>query len=267
MATEDGLGDRVATTTDVTSATAAVQLLGVHKAYGGVHALHSVDLRLDFGQVVALVGDNGAGKSTLLKVIAGAEQPDGGEVLVRGESVSVASPDQASHLGIGTVYQDLALVRTLTVAENMFLGQEMPQKNKFLRRFGALDARAENKATRETLLDLGIHVDSVDQKVAKLSGGQAQSVAIGRAVQRGHDILLLDEPTAALGVVESGRVKTLVERLRLRGIAILIISHNIDEVVGLADAAYVMRRGSIIGECRGAEVNRGRLVDLLKRDE
>jgi simple sugar transport system ATP-binding protein len=165
------------------------------------------------------------------------------------------------------VYQDLALVRTLTVAENMFLGQELPQKNGFLRRFGALDSRAMQRATEETLRDLGIHVDSVDQKVGKLSGGQAQSVAIGRAVQRGHDILLLDEPTAALGVVESGRVKTLVERLRARGMAILIISHNIDEVVGLADGAYVMRRGSVIGECHGAEVNRGRLVDLLKRDE
>jgi ABC-type sugar transport system ATPase subunit len=267
VAIEDGLGDRVATTTAVTSATEAVRLVGVHKAYGGVQALHSVDLRLDFGQVVALVGDNGAGKSTLLKVIAGAEQPDGGQILVRGESVSVASPDQASHLGIGTVYQDLALVLTLTVAQNMFLGQEMQVENRLLRRFGALDSRAMNKATQQTLLELGIHVDSVDQKVAMLSGGQAQSVAIGRAVQRGHDILLLDEPTAALGVVESGRVKTLVERLRLRGIAILMISHNIDEVVGLADAAYVMRRGSIIGEVRGSEVNRGRLVDLLKRDE
>jgi ABC-type sugar transport system ATPase subunit len=254
-------------TTDVTNATDAVRLVGVHKAYGGVHALHSVDLTLEFGKIVALVGDNGAGKSTLLKLIAGAEQPDGGEILVRGESVSVASPDQASHLGVGTVYQDLALVLTLTVAQNMFLGQEIPQSNRLLRRLGALDSRAMERAAEDTLRDLGIHVDSVGQKVAKLSGGQAQSVAIGRAVQRGHDILLLDEPTAALGVVESGRVKALVERLRLRGLAILIISHNIDEVVGLADAAYVMRRGSIIGECHGAEVNRARLVDLLKRDE
>ena len=140
-------------------------------------------------------------------------------------------------------------------------------RNRLLGRLGALDAKAMQRATEQTLRELGIQVDSVDQKVGKLSGGQAQSVAIGRAVQRGHDILLLDEPTAALGVVESARVKGLVERLRERGMAILIISHNIDEVVGLADAAYVMRRGSIIGVCRGAEVTRSRLVDLLKRDE
>ena len=255
------------TTTDVQRGAEAVRLTGVHKAYGGVQALHSVDLVLEFGQIVALVGDNGAGKSTLLKVIAGAEQPDGGQVRVRGNDVLVASPVEASHLGIGTVYQDLALGRSLSVAENMFLGQEVPVRTGLLRRLGALDAKAMERSTEKTLVDLGIHVDSVDQKVAKLSGGQAQSVAIGRAVQRGHDILLLDEPTAALGVVESGRVKTLVERLRERGMAILIISHNIDEVVGLADAAYVMRRGRIIGVCQGSEVNRGRLVDLLKRDE
>lgn len=223
-----------------------LELRGVHKRYGGVTALRGVDFDVWAGEVVALVGDNGAGKSTLIKTISGAVHADEGEFFVDGKRVTLGSPHASAALGIATVYQDLALCENLDVISNLFLGKEVgggPLPG-VLRRLGesAMQARA-----RETLDRISINVPSLDRPVAGLSGGQRQAIAVGRALLWGPKLVLLDEPTAALGVQQTAQVLELVRRLAESGQAVVLISHSLPDVFAVADRICVIRLGANAG--------------------
>ena len=211
-------------------------LTGICKRFGAVQALADVDFDVDAGEVVALVGDNGAGKSTLIKVIAGVEPADAGEIRWRGAPVTIADPAAAQALGIATVYQDLALCDNLDVVANMFLGREDT-------RAGVLDEIAMERRSRDLLTTLSIQIPDARIPVASLSGGQRQTVAISRALLGDPKIVILDEPTAALGVEQTAQVLDLVERLRDRGHGVILISHNMQEVASVADRIAVLRLG------------------------
>ncbi|MES4906769.1 MULTISPECIES: ATP-binding cassette domain-containing protein [unclassified Streptomyces] len=211
-------------------------LRGVSKRFGAVQALADVDLEIHTGEVVALLGDNGAGKSTLVKVIAGVGPADQGVIEWQGRSVQVRRPHDAQSLGIATVYQDLALCENLDVVGNVFLGREV-------RRFGVLDEVEMERRTRGLLQNLSIRVPDVRVPVATLSGGQRQTVAISRSLLGEPRLLLLDEPTASLGVEQTTHVLDLVDRLRDHGLGVLLISHNMGDVKAVADQAAVLRLG------------------------
>ena len=211
---------------------------GVSKSFGAVQALYKVDFEVKAGEVMALVGDNGAGKSTLIKCIAGIYPLDGGEVFFDGEKVSIHGPKAAAKLGIEVVYQDLALADNLDVVQNMYLGREI---HDFI---GRLKEAPMEKRTAETLKSLRVTtISSIRQQVASLSGGQRQSVAIGRAVMWNSRVVILDEPTAALGVAQTEQVLELVRRLVEQGLAVVLISHNLHDVFEVADRIAVLRLG------------------------
>ena len=217
-----------------------LELRGISKRFGAVEALTDVDFEIYPAEVVALVGDNGAGKSTLIKCIAGTHQPDGGVIYIEGREVKIQTPSEATRLGIETVYQDLALCDNLDVVANMFLGRERAEPAGI----GPLAEIEMEKASLEVLRDLNVTtIDSVRTKVVTLSGGQRQSVAISRAVMWNSKILLLDEPTAALGVAQTAQVHALIKRLREQGLGVVVISHNIQEVFAVSDRIIVLRLG------------------------
>ncbi|GAA4664101.1 ATP-binding cassette domain-containing protein [Streptomyces chumphonensis] len=218
------------------STTPVLALRGVSKRFGAVQALTDVDLEVHAGEVVALVGDNGAGKSTLVKAIAGVGPADAGELLWQGVPARVGRPHDAQDLGIATVYQDLALCDNLDVVGNLFLGRE-------LKRSGVLDEVEMERRSRELLATLSIRIPSVRIPVASLSGGQRQTVAIARSMLGEPRLVILDEPTAALGVEQTAQVLDLVERLRERGLAVVLISHNMADVKAVADQVAVLRLG------------------------
>lgn len=220
-----------------------VELSGISKAYGHVEALREVDLELYAGEVHALVGDNGAGKSTLLKTIAGVIQPDTGEIRVQGEPVTFDSPLAARDLGIETVYQDLALADERSCTANVFMGREIVRSRPPWRWLGVLDRKEMNRRVEEAFTDLSIPIQRVQQPVRLLSGGQRQGVAITRAATWAKHVVLLDEPTAALGVRQRGAVEDFVRNLRARRFAVLLISHDIPVVLKLADKVTVLRLG------------------------
>ncbi|MER7583947.1 ATP-binding cassette domain-containing protein [Kitasatospora sp. NPDC097691] len=211
-------------------------LRGVSKRFGAVQALTDIELEVRAGEVVALVGDNGAGKSTLVKAIAGVHQPDEGVIEWQGRPVSIHRPQDAQQLGIATVYQDLALCDNLDVVGNLFLGRE-------IRRFTILDEVAMEKRSRALLDTLSIRIPSVRIPVASLSGGQRQVVAIARALIGSPKVVMLDEPTAALGVEQTAQVLDLVERLREQDHGVILISHNMADVMAVADTVAVLRLG------------------------
>lgn len=223
-----------------------LHLSGVGKRFGAVEALSGVDLSVAAGEVVALVGDNGAGKSTLVKTIAGVQQPDGGQLYVAGEQVHIGSPQQANSLGIATVYQDLALCDNLDVVANLFLGQEPL-------RAGRIDEITMEKRAHGLLAELSVRIPSVRTKVASLSGGQRQSVAIARSLLGKPRVVLLDEPTAALGVAQTAQVLQLVRRLREQALAVVLVSHNLADVFAVTDRIEVLRLGRNGGSFRTAE--------------
>ncbi|WP_431947484.1 ATP-binding cassette domain-containing protein [Actinacidiphila sp. bgisy167] len=218
------------------SATPVLALRGVSKRFGAVQALTDVDLEIHAGEVVALVGDNGAGKSTLVKTIAGVHPIDEGVIEWEGKPVSIDKPQDAQGLGIATVYQDLALCDNLDVVANLYLGRE-------LKRAGVIDEVAMEAKSRELLSTLSIRIPSVRIPIASLSGGQRQVVAIARALIGEPKLVILDEPTAALGVEQTAQVLDLVERLRQRGLAVILISHNMVDVKAVADRVAVLRLG------------------------
>ncbi|MGW6269716.1 MULTISPECIES: ATP-binding cassette domain-containing protein [unclassified Streptomyces] len=218
------------------SAPPVLALRGVSKRFGAVQALTDVELEVHAGQVVALVGDNGAGKSTLVKTIAGVHPIDEGTIEWDGDPVSISRPHDAQGLGVATVYQDLALCDNLDVVANLFLGRE-------LGRAKVLDEVAMEKRAKELLDTLSIRIPSVRIPIASLSGGQRQVVAIARALVGDPKLVILDEPTAALGVEQTAQVLDLVERLRERGLAVLLISHNMADVKAVADEVAVLRLG------------------------
>lgn len=219
-----------------------LEILGVNKSFGPVHVLHDVDFRVFPGTVTALVGDNGAGKSTLVKCIAGIHPIDSGEFRFEGEPVSVSSPKDAARLGIEIVYQDLALCENLDIVQNLFLGRER-LKN------GLLDEAGMARAARETLASLSVRtVTSVRHLVSQLSGGQRQTVAIARAVLWNSRVVVLDEPTAALGVAQTEQVLQLVRRLADQGLGVVLISHNMNDVLQVSDRVCAMFLGRIAAD-------------------
>lgn len=227
-----------------------LELRGVAKSFGAVRALDRVDLRVYPGEVIGLVGDNGAGKSTLVKVMSGNLNPYEGEVLFEGEPAELRSPKGAAELGIATVYQDLALCDNLDVVGNLFLGRVMTRWSGPLR---SLDEESMERRTLDVLRSLGVRtVRNVRAPVASLSGGQRQSIAVARAVMWNSKVVLLDEPTAALGVEQSRQVLELVKRLRTQGLSVVLISHNLADVFEVADRVVVLRLGRVAGDFRTA---------------
>ena len=217
----------------------------VSKKYGTVVALDNADLELYPGEVLGVIGDNGAGKSTLIKVLCGAVIPDDGEILLDGKKVTFTSPIEARTLGIETVYQNLALSPALSITDNMFLGREIRQKGFLGKFFRFLDSKAMADEARKRLSDLGLlTIQNINQLVETLSGGQRQGVAVARATSFGTKVVIMDEPTAALGVKESRRVLELISEVRARGIPIILISHNMPHVFEVADRIHIHRLGT-----------------------
>ncbi|GGL96544.1 ATP-binding cassette domain-containing protein [Nakamurella endophytica] len=234
-----------------------LELRGVNKSFGAVQVLHDVHLALYPGQVTALVGDNGAGKSTLVKCIAGIHQIDNGDYLFNGSPVHVTGPRDAAGLGIEIVYQDLALCDNLDIVQNMFLGREMKS--------GVVldEAHMENRA-KETLASLSVRtVSSVRQLVSSLSGGQRQTVAIAKAVLWNSKVVMLDEPTAALGVAQTRQVLDLVRRLADNGLAVMLISHNMNDVKEVSDRITPLYLGRVAADVAAADVTTGQIVELI----
>ncbi len=223
-----------------------LELRGISKTFGAVRALSDVDFSVYDGEVVGLVGDNGAGKSTLIKTISGAYQPDSGEIFMEGQKVSISGPHDATRLGIETVYQDLALCDNLDVVANMYLGREARQAilPPFIRPLKETDME---RRTLEVLKVLDVKIPSVRVPVAALSGGQRQCIAVARTILRNPKVVLLDEPTAALGVAQTRQVLNLIKRLREQGLAVVVISHNLHDVFEVVDRVTVMRLGRRAG--------------------
>jgi len=234
-----------------------LELRGISKHFGAVQAISSIDLEIPAGQVTALAGDNGAGKSVLIKCIAGIHSPDGGEIRFEGRPVHIRSPRDAAALGIETVHQDLALCDNLDIVQNMFLGREKT-------RHVLLEENEMELAAKDTLASLAVTtVRSVRQPVASLSGGQRQSVAIAKAVLWNSKLVIMDEPTAALGVAQTTMVLELVRRLADRGLAVIIISHNMNDVFQVADRIAVLYLGRLAAVRPAAELDRQMVVDLM----
>ncbi|WP_114390310.1 ATP-binding cassette domain-containing protein [Notoacmeibacter marinus] len=215
------------------------------KRYGRVIAMDNADFELRRGEVLAVIGDNGAGKSTLIKALSGAVVPDEGEIALEGKPVQFASPQDARDHGIETVYQNLALSPALSIADNMFMGREIRKSGLMGTLFRALDKKKMEDIARQKLSDLGLMtIQSINQAVETLSGGQRQGVAVARAAAFGSKVIILDEPTAALGVKESRKVLELIQDVRARGIPIVLISHNMPHVFEVADRIHIHRLGS-----------------------
>jgi D-xylose transport system ATP-binding protein len=237
-------------------------LEGVSKSFGPVQALSGVDLEVYPGEVVALVGDNGAGKSTLVKVIAGIHQADSGTVSFEGRPVHITSPSDAVELGIATVYQDLALCDNLDVVENLFLGREEKTHGP-AGAIGQLDEVSMEKQTGELLGNLAVTITNVRNEVGTMSGGQRQQVAIARSLLGEPKLVMLDEPTAALGVRQTAQVLALVKRLSERGYGVVVISHNLADVFEVADRIYVLRLGQEAGDFKAGEVSEQQVVAAI----
>ena len=234
-----------------------LKLRGIDKHFGPVQALTKVDLDLPAGMVTGLCGDNGAGKSVLTRTIAGVEQPDGGQIYFEGRPVHPRSPRDAAELGIETIYQDLALADNLDIVQNMFLGRERL-------RHGLLDEDSMERSAAETLSSLRVTtVRSIRQPVASLSGGQRQSVAVAKAVMWNSKVVLLDEPTAALGVVQTRMVLDLTRRLRDQGLAVMVISHNLNDVFEVADRIAVLHLGHMVAQGPASEFDRQSVVEYM----
>jgi len=245
------------TTTQTNSQAPLVELRDIRVAFGGVHAVDGVTLDLNPGEVVGLVGGNGAGKTTLVKTLSGAHRADSGEIYINGEQVSIDTPRDAKEYAIETIYQTLALAENINTPSNMFLGRELRT------RWGTLDDRAMEDAARTVMGRLNPKFDNFDVPVNSLSGGQRQSVAIARAVHFNAKILIMDEPTAALGVAETEQVTELIEQLKAEGIGILLISHDIHGVFDLADRISVMLQGKLVGTVTKNETTKDDVLGMI----
>ena len=235
----------------------AVDMRDIRVSFGGVHAVDGVSVNVFPGEVMGLVGGNGAGKSTLMKALSGARPPDEGQILVNGQPASIKNPGDAKHFGIETIYQTLALADNVDAAANVFLGREI------VSRFGSLDDAAMESATRKVMTRLNPRFKNFKAPVKSLSGGQRQSVAIARAIQFNARILIMDEPTAALGPAETAQVRDLVAQLKQEGIAIFLISHDIHDVFDLADRITVMLQGRLVGTVDKNKVTKDEVLGMI----
>ena len=234
-----------------------VELRGISKTFGGVHALENVDVDLVAGEVMGLLGHNGAGKSTLIKVLSGVYPADQGEIRVAGKPVRIEFTRDAKALGIETIYQNLALAENLDAVANLFLGRER------YTRFGFLDEEAMEHETRRMLDRMKLRLPSLRNEVSRLSGGQRQAIAIGRAVYFDAKVLIMDEPTAALGPEETAKVGELVRELKNQGIGIFLISHDIHDVFDLADRITVLSHGRVVGTVQTADVTKDDVLSMI----
>ena len=239
-----------------------LEVRGLGKTYGAVAALAGLDLDVARAEVVGVCGDNGAGKSTLMRIIAGAQPPSEGEMRFEGRPVAFDGPRDALTTGIAAIYQDLALAVDQRVYQNVFMGSELTRPT-FVPGLERLDKRAMRERSRGFLEQIGIALPSVDQPVSRLSGGQRQAVAICRALRWQAKLVIMDEPTAALGVREKARVLELIRRLRDTGVAILLVSHNMDDVVAVTDRVVILRGGRKIGEVATGDTDADRLSHMV----
>ena len=250
-------------TSVATTDRAALDVSGLSKSFRAVRALDGVDLDLRYGRVTALLGDNGAGKSTLVKCISGIYAPDSGAIRVNGVEQVVPSPEVARSLGIETVHQSLAVIDPLDVVENLFLNREHTRGGRIGAWVGVLDKKRMRAESSEILSRLDIRIPSLHRSMSALSGGQRQAVAIGRAAAWGQQIVLLDEPAAALGVEQAARVLDLIRSLRDAGVAVLLITHNMDRVTEVCDRAVVLRQGRKIADVDVGAVTKDDLVAYI----
>jgi len=237
-----------------------IELRNVEKFFGGVHALRGVNMSFPEGKVTAIIGDNGAGKSTLIKCLSGVHQPTSGEILVSGVPLVISSPVAARNFGIETVFQDLAVIDSLNATENLYLSRELRWG---IWPFQLLRRKKMRLGAREMMKRIGNTTLSVTQEVSGMSGGQRQAVAICRAVAWGARVVIFDEPTAALGVNESAEVHVLIKNLKNQGVTVIIISHNFEEVMDLADLVWVMRQGKAVTSRDAKSTTGAELVSLL----
>jgi len=238
-----------------------LQVKDIYKRFGGLVAVDHVSLDIYPGEVVGLLGDNGAGKSTLIKMVSGAYKPDGGQILLDGQAVSFTTPLEARRRGIETIYQDLALCENLDASANIFLGRERMRHQLGILR--VLHRSLMLRESRQVLDQLDIRIPELRHPIRQLSGGQRQAVSIARAVYWKARLMIMDEPTAALGVPEQLKVLELIRTLRDQGVPVILISHNLQDVFAVADRAIVMRRGSKAGEVKISETNENEVVGLM----
>jgi len=246
---------------EVQAAAPLLEVRHLSKSFGAVQALNDFSMVVRPGEVVAVAGDNGAGKTTLIKAISGVFRPSAGEILLQGRPVHFSTPQDAREKGIETIYQDLALADNLSIGANIFLGREPMRKA-----FGilpVLDRKRMADAARQTMALLDFHVNRMDAPVSNFSGGQRQAVAIGRAVYWNAQILIMDEPTAALGVPEQRKVISLIHQLKAQGRGVIFISHNLQDIFAVSDRIVVLRRGVQAGERRIAETSHDEVVKLM----
>ncbi len=242
--------------------TPLLELEGVSKRFGPVHALDRVDFSVSAGEVIGLVGDNGAGKSTLVKTIAGIHEPDSGEIRFEGQKVSISKPQDATALGIATVYQDLALCDNLDVVANLFLGRELVSPGVGTASRQLDEVRMEHE-THDLLSTLAVTIPSLRSEVGTLSGGQRQQVAVARSLLGEPKVVLLDEPTAALGVPQTAQVLDLIRKLRERGLGVVVISHNLVDVFEVADRIFVLRLGRPAGDFKAEQTTEEHVVGAI----
>ncbi|WP_053351533.1 ATP-binding cassette domain-containing protein [Leucobacter musarum] len=238
-----------------------LEAVGITKHYGGVKALEDATVTVAPGECIGIMGDNGAGKSTFVKILAGAQPATAGTITFDGQEYTFQTPVDAREAGIETVYQDLSLADDLNVMSNLFLGREEKVFN-----FGGLSVLNRKKMAKratELLSEIGVNVPKVDSIVSGLSGGQRQGIAIARAAGWGSKLIIMDEPTAALGLQETAHVHSIIKRLKARGVAVIIVSHNMQQVLELTDRVYVFRRGRIVGSRVTAETDSDDIVSLI----
>lgn len=240
---------------------ALIEARGISKTFGKVKALQRVDFHVRHQEIVGLVGDNGAGKSTLIKILTGVYPPDEGEIFFEGRRVHFSSPRDARALGIETVYQDLALIEQMSIARNFFLGSEPVKRISFL---PLLDSRTMSATTESALRSLGItSLRSAEEEVRVLSGGERQAIAIGRTLHFGAKLLILDEPTSALSIVETQKVLGYIQEAKRRGLSVILISHNLYHVYPVADRIVVLEHGRKIGDLRKEETTLDEIINMI----
>jgi D-xylose transport system ATP-binding protein len=237
-----------------------VEMEGIIRLFGGVHALEGVSVHLHAGEVVGIIGHNGAGKSTLMKILSGALRPDGGEIRVSGKPVEIGSPIESHRLGIEMIFQDLALLDNLTAIENFFLGRELTRRVLGIR---LNDTARMRQTAQEAIGQINPNFRNFDTEVGRLSGGQRQSISIARAVHLDTRVLIMDEPTAALGPEETEMVRQLVLRLKDRGLGIFMIGHDLQDVISLSDRIVAMRGGKVVGEIAADDADEDALLGMI----